>query len=397
MLLHVRTLSRLRAHVNIRRRGHLQCNAAAVPSPQEFTITQSRYVTFALEPIEGADKIALAKIDGTEWQCVTAKDQWEGRKLEGVYIGIDSLLDVSLEPFAFLKDKATKAFADGRPAHRLKTIRLRKVLSQGLLIPVPGSVLELASSYEEKDWDSILGIERYEPPPPRYASSENIIYVPDEFARYHSIENAKNHPGAFHDGERVVVTEKVHGSNFRVGIVRFGDSESSRYCVGTHRTVRDPAGDNLYSRTAAKFLPEEPMYKAALEVGAHWQFIVFAEVFGSGIQDLEYGCAKGEQAVRIFDVMVDGRFIEHAQVKEVARSLGVEMVPVLYDGPYSREAVRALRDGSTTFAGAKHVREGVVVKAAPERDGGTHKLPGRMILKYVSDAYLERSGAKDGH
>ena len=59
-------------------------------------------------------------------------------------------------------------------------------------------------------------------------------------------------------------------------------------------------------------------------------------------------------------------------------------VPVLYEGPFSLEVVRQYSAGTTTFEDT-HIREGVVVKPYHER---THPVIGRVVLKYLSDAYL---------
>ena len=61
-------------------------------------------------------------------------------------------------------------------------------------------------------------------------------------------------------------------------------------------------------------------------------------------------------------------------------------MPVLYIGPWG-ENVMQLADGNSTVPGAKHIREGVVVVAVPER-----RVPGlgRVQLKIVSNAFLEK-------
>jgi hypothetical protein len=166
----------------------------------------ARYVTFTLHPHDNADSLSIAHIDGTDWQCVTQTSQWAGGPTAGIYIGIDALVDPARPEFVFLASKASKKFADGRLAHRIKTMRLRGKLSQGLLIPLlPGY-----SNDTQSDWAGLLGIERYEPPTPTQLSGDQIR-CPGSFRTYTSIENAKNHPNALVEGEMVRVTEKAHG------------------------------------------------------------------------------------------------------------------------------------------------------------------------------------------
>jgi len=104
----------------------------------------------ALHPIKGADRIEKAIILG--WECVVKKGEFKvGERI--VYIEIDSI--VPDEPqFEFLAKKK----------YRVKTIRLKGQVSQGLVIP-----LTLKGSF--KDGDDVtkeLGIIKYLPPSERY-------------------------------------------------------------------------------------------------------------------------------------------------------------------------------------------------------------------------------------
>ncbi len=84
-----------------------------------------------IQPIEGADRIELAIVDG--WQCVVNKGEFKiGDK--GVYFEIDSFLPASNPAFGFLE----KNFTTWRGHHgvRIRTIKLKKQISQGLLLPL---------------------------------------------------------------------------------------------------------------------------------------------------------------------------------------------------------------------------------------------------------------------
>ena len=89
-----------------------------------------------IRPIEGADAIELAIINN--WQVVVAKNV--GHKVGDwvVYCEIDSFLPVR-EEFEFLRKSSFKKMGD-QEGFRLKTIRLRGQISQGLVLPI--SVLE---------------------------------------------------------------------------------------------------------------------------------------------------------------------------------------------------------------------------------------------------------------
>lgn len=109
-------------------------------------------------PIEGADKIELAKIDG--WQCVVAKGEFEPGD-NCVYFEVDSFLPVRKE-FEFLRKgcfRSTQHLGDG---FRIKTIKLRGQLSQGLAMPV-SKLADLILKSDE-DLDTKIGVKKWEDP-----------------------------------------------------------------------------------------------------------------------------------------------------------------------------------------------------------------------------------------
>ena len=119
---------------------------------------------------------------------------------------------------------------------------------------------------------------------------------------------------------------------------------------------------------------------------------VLGEVFGPGIQDLSYGIDK--MSFRVFDVIVgyhgNRLFLDHDEVLELADKVGISHVPILYEGPFSKQTMLEFTDGKETVSGdSSHVREGVVIKPTVERTDG---LIGRVILKSVSGDYLTRKG-----
>ena len=115
----------------------------------------------AVLPIEGADAIELVKVDG--WQCVTKKGEF---KLGDpcVYFEIDSLLPIQ-ERYEFLRKSSYRKQVDGTEGFRLRTIKLRGQLSQGLALPLCmfGLTPEL---YDGTDLTDHLGVTKYEPQVP---------------------------------------------------------------------------------------------------------------------------------------------------------------------------------------------------------------------------------------
>jgi RNA ligase (TIGR02306 family) len=76
-----------------------------------------------IRPIDGADKIEVAQVLG--WEVVVAKkDEFKVGDLV-IYIEIDSIVPDKSE-FDFLRDRK----------FRVRTIKLRKQVSQGLILPL---------------------------------------------------------------------------------------------------------------------------------------------------------------------------------------------------------------------------------------------------------------------
>ena len=127
---------------------------------------------------------------------------------------------------------------------------------------------------------------------------------------------------------------------------------------------------------------------------------VVGEVFGAGVQDLAYGVSaegEGPLGLRVFDVYVgrrgQGAYLDDAALDAACQAMGLDRVPVVYRGPYSDEALAEHTSGSETVSGTGvHVREGVVVRPATERED---PALGRVQLKSVSDDYLTRKGGTE--
>ena len=113
-----------------------------------------------LLPINGADRIELAIIDS--WKVVVSKGLNVGDAV--VYCEIDSFLPIKPE-FEFLRKSCYRKMADGQEGFRLKTIKLKGALSQGLCIPID-ELPQLAKNKAGDDVSDILGIIKYDPPIP---------------------------------------------------------------------------------------------------------------------------------------------------------------------------------------------------------------------------------------
>ena len=104
-----------------------------------------------LRPIEGADRIEVAMMEGLGWECVVKKDELKVGDTV-VYFEVDSILPEKPE-YEFLRERK----------FRIKTIKLKKQVSQGLIVPrqiaIPGYVAYLVGT----DVTELLGVKKHDP------------------------------------------------------------------------------------------------------------------------------------------------------------------------------------------------------------------------------------------
>ena len=321
-------------------------------------------------PHPNADLLELAHIKG--WQCVVPRGKYAAGSLV-TYVPIDSVLPLPLSE----RLGVTKYLSNGR----VRCARLRGEPSFGLVMDV-----EDPAWGEGTDVREHYGIMKYVPP--LRPSAGDAADPHPLFVSYTDVENLRNFPGVFADGEEVVVTEKVHGTNCRVGVIEREPMAGSMEV----RRVR-PAEASAVASNVYWFPTTLPPVRALLDElsKSSRQAILFGEVYGSKVQSLHYG-RVGALGFAAFDLLVDGRYLDAGEFAAACAAHGVPTAPVVHRGPFSLDAVRAVSSGRTTFAGADHIREGVVVRPAKER---TDPKVGRVILKYLGDEYLLAKGTTD--
>lgn len=245
--------------------------------------------------------------------------------------------------------------------------------------------------------DSYFAACKYVPPERTYAG--DCIKPHHFFQKYTSIENYHRYPHAFPPGTPVRITEKIHGTNSRVGVLQNPTGEFE-YVAGSHNTQKKAPEQGqqggLYWR---------PLQRAGVLAllndlcDEKHNVILFGEIYGVGVQDMDYGTANGEPGYRVFDIWVDGHYCDWHIVEAACKKHGLETAPLLYVGPFETEVLESLTDGPTTLATADQIaspfkgREGIVITALTETYSPV--IAGRLILKKVSADYLDRKGAQD--
>lgn len=274
---------------------------------------------------------------------------------------------------------------------RVAACRLKGEPSFGFAIPAP----DLLTNHPiGSDVSSMWAAQKYEPPL-RYFPGD-LAPEDSRFHKYTDIENIWRCPHAFTEGMPVRITEKIHGTNSRVGLVmRNGDWE---FMAGSHRTRRKKPEDGK-SCIYWKPLDDECVLNLLTHLcDEQNSVIVFGEIYGEGVQDMDYG-VKDKGGYRVFDISVNGKYLDWADVKKLCEEFEVDTVPLLYEGPYSADLVKQHTYGPTTLAAPDQIRcsfkdrEGCVITPLVEQFYAP--TGGRLILKSLSADYLDRKGAQD--
>ena len=350
----------------------------------------------AIQPHTNADKLELAVVKG--FQSVVGKGTHKAGDVI-VYIPYNTIVPQELsDKYGF-----TKYLDKGR----VKVTKLRGEPTYGVIIP------NETGKPVGTDVAELLGLTKYTPEVRRVGSSGGGGGCEDEesphplFPKYTDLENMRHYPNVIAEGEQVVVTEKIHGTNSRIAVIEGVQMAGSRRLQRKPPLMEMPVGffkglfNQLFGRPAPMQLDYSAMGNSMvwfpwsvpqvktmmLALGKeHKQVVLFGEVYGKNVQKgVRYG-SPDKLAYRAFDLILDGKYVDYWVFRAKCQSYGVDVAPDLYDGPFSLDKIRELSKGKTVIGeGETHIREGVVVKPLKERHD---PKVGRVILKYVSDDYL---------
>ncbi|CAB4241523.1 RNA_lig_DRB0094, RNA ligase [uncultured Caudovirales phage] len=237
-----------------------------------------------LRPIEGADAIECACIGG--WTVVVKKGEYTAGDL-AVYCEIDSFIPAAIAPFLTKPGQYPKVF-EGVEGERLRTVKLRGQLSQGLLLPyaICGKICT-----EGEDVSELIGITKYEAPIPAQLAGEVRGMFPTWIPKTDQ-ERIQNLSVEFKQwlDEKLTweVTEKLDGSSMTVYV----NGEDFGVC-SRNLNLKDVEGNTLW-RVAHR----DQIITAITE--SKRNLAVQGEIIGEGIQGNPYKI-KG-QSFYVFDI-----------------------------------------------------------------------------------------------
>lgn len=364
----------------------------------ERTLASVRVIT-DIQPIPEADAIEVATVDG--WNVVVKKGEFQVGDL-AVYCEIDSVLPERPE-FDFL----------AKVKYRIKTIKLRGQISQGILFPlsilqVRGYELDrqpLAQQYylvhpvlqnisinEGLDVTELLDITKYDPPlSPQLAGTAkgrfpSFLIKTDE----ERVQNLQHKILDKYAGTMVYVTEKLDGSSFTAYLrhVSPGVSEALNVEEGNlyefgvcsrNLDLQETEG-NYFWEAARKYNLEEILATTGEDLA------IQGEIVGPGIQGNKYGLEERQLFVfNVFDIK-KREYYNFPELQAFLEKNNLQGVPLLTIRHMmgSVEQWVDFADG-WSYLNDKVLREGVVVRPLAETYDPRF---GRVSFKAISNTFL---------
>lgn len=380
-----------------------------------------------IEPIEGADKIEVAMMVGKGWRVVVGKGEFKPGDLV-VYFEIDSALPADDPRYEFLKERCLKKFVtkSGTPIKeciRIRTIKLRGVFSQGLIIPLEkfpeitdnivydenlkhdvyiGPVAEgedssqVAAEVIGADVTKLLNVEHYDelvealrPQMGHTMTGDAMGGFPSSQIPKTDEERIQNLVEYFNDPEmkdrKFQVTVKADGSSVTMFYApKSIDPENSFGVCSRNLRLKPAKADGtmpLPWLMAKKYDVEAKLKKLFEDTGHEYAFQ--GELVGPGIQSNRDLVVEHEWLVfRVWDITAM-RFENPKATEEICNRLNIPHVTVLANNmPVfqkfgNADEILAFAEGKTARG---NEREGVVFKSTDEKP--------YISFKAVSNKYL---------
>lgn len=403
------------------------------PSPKsDFEVKVVRVGEITKHP--GADNLEIINV--FDYPVVSRIGTFKTGDL-AVYVPVDAVVPTDRPEFAFLAK-------EGKTTHRIKAMRLRKVFSMGLLVPLQEKTIIVGTDFgqhyatEGSEVADALGISKYVNP--QEARLEQHQQSNEARARARAVSKGPKLPvygldplrkysECLPEGELVVVTEKIHGCNARYVLSK------GRLWVGSHKVMRGCSRSRFQEAWdkvklwALTFFGQKHRAHTLRDMGDVWwqiaekfnlkdrlrgqeDFVLYGEIYGqtangAAIQSGSEGGKKfnfsydakdgvGFRAFDVYDLKAQ-KFLDFPEfeefimrLNEVAPGPTINLAPVLQIGAWSKDLELVYRqmadEGKTPFANANgHLGEGVVIKPLRER---MDPRCGRVALKFAGARYL---------
>lgn len=330
-----------------------------------------------ISPIKDADQIELASVDG--WSVVVRKGEYQEGDL-AVYIECDSWVPHRLAPFL---SKGTKVEEyNGVLGARLRSVKLRNQLSQGLLLKL-GEVFPLGEGlplyYEEGlDLTALLGIQKWEAPVPSNLAGITRGGFPSFIPKtdQERVQNLTSEILLWKEQQYTFeVSEKLEGSSMTI----YSKDGYVGVCSRNQDLVESEK--NALWQVAHK----QGLIAVVREISKDYDIALQGEIIGPGIQGNHYKLK--DHKFFLFDMfnINTGQYLTHEQRVYLAEKYGIMHTPILNDNAVinSVESLIQMTNGLYSTINPGVLAEGVVYKC--------HENP-NISFKVINNEYLLKTG-----
>lgn len=342
----------------------------------------------AIKTHDNADSLELALVRG--WQVVVRKGEFQpGDKV--IYLEIDSWVPTEIAPF-LSKGQEPRVY-EGVKGERLRTVKLRGELSQGLILAIPREFDDPTQFVVGLDLTEQLGVIKWEPP----ISAQLAGQVEGDFPSFirktdqERVQNCyskmaflDNHQ---HGGIDWVIEEKLDGSSCTVFVKFTRDVAEGLYEVGIcsrnfELKINEENKDNTFIKTVTEAGYLKHIHKLCQSIA------IQGELCGPGIQGNKYKLKR--PVLFVFDIYLidECRYATRQERWEILQSLitlGVKVDQVPHLGtvkiPDSIQECLAMADGKSKINPNTN-REGIVFKTQEVIEGQV------VSFKAISNSFL---------
>ena len=318
-----------------------------------------------------ADLLDICTVGG--WKCVTQRNQFSVGDL-AVYCTIDSWIPTELAPF-LSKGKEPREY-NGVRGERLRTVSLRKTVSQGLLLDRFVALDKVGEIHEGMDVSDLLNNVKYEPPGPACLAGKarglvpSFIPKPDQ-ERIQNLTTELSNWVAL--GLTWELTEKLDGSSMTVYV----NADDFGVC-SRNLNLYDTEGNTLW-----QVAHRDNILMAIYD--SRRNLAIQGELIGEAIQGNLYKIQG--QSFYVFDIYdIDARrYLTPIERRDFCELFELLHVPVLCDDKdlgigTVEELLSWANDKSRLNPNVD--REGIVFKCNEEK----------VSFKAISNSYLLKHG-----
>jgi RNA ligase (TIGR02306 family) len=323
----------------------------------------------AIKEIPGAESICGYEVGG--WIVVDSIGKYEVDQLV-VFLEIDSFVPTELAPF-LSKGKEPREF-EGVKGERLRTVKLRGQISQGLLLPLEPTCANIESElFEGLDVSLPLNIIKWERPMNAQLAGMARGNFPALVPKTDQ-ERIQNLTRSFEQYQQDTwsITEKLDGSSCTFYL---DDEDVFHVCSRNLDLKEDEA--NSFWKVARKFNIEDIMRRNFMKGMA-----IQGEMIGEGIQGNQYKVQLDFYVYDMYNVHT-GRYILPVQLKAACEKLGLKHVPILCENTEIKEqtiqSILDYADSKSLLNGSN--REGVVFKSNTVHDRSFKAISNSWLLK----------------